>query len=79
MLKRILATRVYPKPRDIFVTMLRQATKDTIGARASQVASEHGHAVVRVEPGGDRYWVIVLEEGGASDVRLLLETPYQAE
>src|SRR6185503_13042115 len=78
VLKRILATRVYPKPRDIFVTMLRQATKDTIGARATQVASDHGHVVVRVEPGGERYWVIVLEEGGANSVRLI-KGPYQAE
>ena len=76
VLKRILATRVYPKPRDVFVTMLRpasakataaadqpplklrrsteafceggsiceggHATRDTIGARATQVASDHG-------------------------------------
>ena len=34
--------------------------------------------VVRVEPGGERYWVIVLEEGGANSVRLV-KGPYQAD
>jgi hypothetical protein len=47
VLKRILATRVYPKPRDIFVTMLRQATKDTIGARANAGGVGPWHVVVR--------------------------------
>jgi hypothetical protein len=31
-----------------------------------------------VELGGDRYWVIVLEEGSANNVRLV-KGPYQAE
>jgi len=33
-----------------------------IGARADQVASGHGHVVVRVEPGGERYRVVVLDD-----------------
>lgn len=62
VLKRMLSARVYPGPRDIFVTVFREETKATIGARAAQVTSDHGHIVVRVEPGGARYWVLVLDD-----------------
>ena len=62
VLKRMLSPRVYPGPRDIFVTLFREPTKAAIGARAEQVASDHGHVVIRVEPGGARYWVYVLDD-----------------
>ncbi len=62
VLKRLLSRRVYPEARDIFITTFRDATKAAVGARADQVASGHGHVVVRVEPGGDRYWVLVLDD-----------------
>jgi hypothetical protein len=62
VLKRMLSPRVYPDPRDIFITLYRDATKATTGARAMQVASDHGHVVVRVEPGGARYQVIVIDD-----------------
>ena len=62
VLKRMLSRRVYPEPRDIFVTLFRDPTKAAIGARATQVASDHGHVVIRVEPGGAKYWVFVLDD-----------------
>jgi hypothetical protein len=62
VLKRLLSRRVYPEPRDVFVTTFREATKAATGARAEQVAADHGHIVVRVEPGGERYWVLVLDD-----------------
>jgi beta-lactamase superfamily II metal-dependent hydrolase len=79
VLKRMLSRRLYPGPRDVFVTLLRDATKAAIGARAGQVASDHGHVVVRVEPGGGRYFVIVLDET-RSDARIRsLHGPYASE
>ena len=62
VLKRLLSRRVYPEERDVFVTTFREPTKASIGARATQVASAHGHVVIRVEPGGERYWVAVLDD-----------------
>ena len=62
VLKRMLSKRVYPAARDVFVGEFREATKLSIGARATQVASDHGHVVVRVEPGGARFRVFVLDE-----------------
>jgi beta-lactamase superfamily II metal-dependent hydrolase len=79
VLKRLLATRIYPKPRDIFITLFRAPTKATTGPRATQVASDHGHVVVRVEPGGDRYWVYVLDETNPASPIRLVKGPYQSE
>lgn len=76
VLKRMLSRRVYPEPRDIFVTEFRDVTKASIGARASQVASDHGHVVVRVEPGGARYWVIVLDDTSESYKVRSVHGPY---
>lgn len=61
-LKRMLATRLYPGPRDIFATTLHASTKASIGDRAAQLKADHGHIVVRVAPGGDSYQVFVLDE-----------------
>jgi hypothetical protein len=62
VLKRMLSRRVYPEPRDVFVTLFQEATQAATGPRAAAVSSAHGHVVVRVEPAGGRYWVLVLDD-----------------
>jgi len=74
VLKRLLNRRIYADPRDIFVLEFRDATKAAIGPRAEQVASDHGHVVVRVAPGGATYQVFVLDE--ASYGVLSTQEPY---
>jgi len=76
VLKRMLSSRIYPGPRDIFITRFRSVTKATIGARASQVASDRGHVVVRVEPGGRRFWVFGLDDADDSYRVRLVKGPY---
>ncbi len=79
VLKRMLSERIYPGRRDIFVTLFRDATKAATGPRAAQVASDHGHIVVRVEPDGERYWVLVLDEATESYRVISAHGPYVAE
>ena len=79
VLKRMLSRRLYEEPRDVFVTLFREATKASIGARAAQVASDHGHVVVRVEPGGSRYWVLVLDDTTESYRVTSVHGPYVSE
>ncbi len=78
-LKRMLATRLYPGPRDIFATTLRASAKASIGDRATQLKADHGHIVVRVAPGGNSYQVFVLDEVG--EARKVLGTfgPYASQ
>ena len=61
-LKRMLSTRLYPGPHDVFVTTLREPTKASIGSRVEQLKAQHGHIVVRVASGGDQYFVYVLDD-----------------
>jgi beta-lactamase superfamily II metal-dependent hydrolase len=79
VLKRMLSRRVYPEERDIFVSLFRPETKAAIGARATQVASDHGHIVIRVEPGGARYWVFVLDDTSEDYHVLSVHGPYSSE
>lgn len=62
VLKRMLTPRLYAGPRDVFVTTLRESTRESIGSRAGQLTADHGHIVVRVAPGGDDYRVFVLDD-----------------
>jgi beta-lactamase superfamily II metal-dependent hydrolase len=78
VLKRMLSRRIYPEPRDIFVTLFREATQAATGPRAGDVASDHGHIVVRVEPGGTRYWVLVLDDRVESYRITSVHGPYTA-
>lgn len=78
VLKRMLSTRIYPDPRDIFVVQFREPTKASIGARANQVASANGHAVIRVEPGGARYRVFVLDNDSTARRITSMKGPYEA-
>jgi beta-lactamase superfamily II metal-dependent hydrolase len=79
VLKRMLSSRVYGDRREVFITLFRDATKASIGARAAQVASDHGHIVVRVEPGGARYWVIVLDDRTESYRMTAVHGPHTSE
>jgi beta-lactamase superfamily II metal-dependent hydrolase len=78
-LKRMMATRLYPGPHDIFVTTLREPTKTSIGSRVDQLKAQHGHIVVRVAPGGDEYRVFVLDDLTDSGNVVAMFGPYAAK
>ena len=61
VLKRIMNSRFPPATRHVFATDLREAAKIVIGQRATRLAGPPGHIVVRVDPGGGRYSVFVLD------------------
>lgn len=75
-LKRMLTKRLYPGPHDVFVTTLREPAKASIGARVDQLKAQHGHIVVRVEPGGARYRVFVLDDTTSEAKVVSVHGPY---
>lgn len=77
-LKRALAPTGYPGPRDVFITTLREPTAITIGDRVKQLKSAHGHVVVRVDPTGATYRVVVLDDESADPKVLAVFGPYEA-
>jgi hypothetical protein len=79
VLKRIMNSRLPPADRLVFVTDLREAARIVIGRRADALAGPPGHIVVRVEPGGERYWVIVLSNQDERDVVLAVRGPFPSQ
>ncbi len=75
VLKRIVNSRFPPAERFVFATDLRDATRAVIGQRAGSIGAT-GHVVIRVEPGGARYWVMVTDNRNESDVVLVVKGPF---
>src|SRR3984957_10776048 len=78
VLKRIMNSRLPPSPRYVFATDLRDAAHTVIGPRADALAGPPGHIVVRVEPGGSRYWVVVLSNHDERGIVLAIKGPFEA-
>jgi beta-lactamase superfamily II metal-dependent hydrolase len=67
VVRRLLTQRIYPGPRDLFITTLLPAPAAVFSYLGHPFASTEGHIVVRVAKGGASYSVFVLDdtdEGG---------------
>lgn len=78
VLGRLLSTRLYPGPRDIFATNIMDATKVVIGDQLERLKSQQGHILVRVDPGGKTYRVIVLDDSAESYEVKSVHGPYHS-
>ena len=78
VLGRLLSTRLYPGPRDIFATNLMDATRVVIGDALNALKSAQGHIVVRVEPGGSAYRVIILDDSAETYRVTAIHGPYES-
>ena len=75
-LRRLLSTRIYPGPRDIFATNIMQANKVVIGSSLEKLKSQQGHIVVRVEPSGASYKIIILDDSAENYTIKSIHGPY---
>jgi hypothetical protein len=78
VLRRVLSTRIYPGPRDIFTTTLLDAPRAIFSYLGEPFRSTEGHIVVRVAPGGASYRVIVLNDGDEARRILAVFGPYES-
>ncbi len=80
VLARLHSRRLYPGERDFFATDIVEANRNVIGADVVERAlrAQHGHIVVRVEPGGRRYWVYVLNDFSRQREPLAVFGPYES-
>lgn len=89
VMRRMLSERIYPGPRDIFMTnsdwpgrrahmvkLFGEAEAAWVWERILQTAARQGHLVVRVEPGGARYYVIVIDDSRTDGNVLSVHGPY---
>ena len=62
VLRRLTSQQLYPGPRYLFATDMLEANRLVIGEKINQsYSSQQGHVVVRVQPGGHKYTVYVLD------------------
>lgn len=79
VLKRLTSTYLYPGPRDLFGLDILRTNRDFIGEAVDRAyKSTRGHIVVRVEPGGERYWVIILDDTTESYRVIGVHGPYES-
>jgi hypothetical protein len=78
VMKRIVNSRYPPANRMVFTTELRDAARIVLAQRAGSFAAPPGHVVVRVEPGGGRYWVIVLSNADERDTIIAVSGPFSS-
>lgn len=78
-LSRLLSTRLYPGPRDIFATNVTTVGKTFIGSSADKIKSPQGHIVIRVDPGGNPFHVFVLDDNNESYRVKAVFGPYECE
>jgi beta-lactamase superfamily II metal-dependent hydrolase len=78
VLKRVMAPRAYPGPRDIFATVLRDPTRAAMGARADQIRGI-GHIAVRVASGGASYRVVVVDDSTDALTVKAVHGPYASD
>lgn len=78
-LERMLSERLYPGPRDIFVTDLLPATALIDERFIQKVQSLSGHVVVRVRPGGEEFSVFITESKDEADTIKATYGPYPAK
>lgn len=78
VLNRIYSTRLYPGPRDVFALSIQEATRQIVGRPLDRIAGEHGHIVIRVTDGGDRYHVLVVDDTSEASTVKAVHGPYAA-
>ncbi len=78
VLDRMYSERIYPGPRDVFATNMLEANHLVIGGLIDRLKSTQGHIVVRVDPGGDTFRVIILDDSAETYRVKSVHGPYRS-
>ena len=78
VLNRLYSNRLYPDLRDVYALSLQPATRLVVGRSLRSLKSAQGHVVVRVDSGGDKYSVIVLDDSTEEQIVKAVFGPYDA-
>lgn len=74
---RLNSTRLYPGPREVFATDLHPGVRAVISG-IEKMASDHGHIVMRVSPGGGEFRVFIVDDTSESHRIVKVFGPYQS-
>ena len=78
--RRLTSRHLYPGKRDMFTLNLLEASINFIGLHLKRAyKSVEGHIVVRVMPGGDEYYVIILDDETTDRYVTKVFGPYESK
>ncbi|HWR54361.1 MAG TPA: MBL fold metallo-hydrolase [Bryobacteraceae bacterium] len=75
---RLTSPRIYPGPRQIFANNMHEANK-TVVVGLDKLASQRGHIVVRVAPGGKSYRIYTLDDSSETHTITAVHGPYESQ
>lgn len=75
--QRLQSARIYTGPRQVFATDLHPATRNVVGG-IERLASDRGHIVLRVSPGGEEYRVVIVDDDAESGRVTKVFGPYKS-
>lgn len=79
VLVRLTNQHIYSGPRDLFATNMLEANRLVIGPLIDRAyKSQQGHILLRVMPGGNEYYIIVLNDTDRSRKVKAVFGPYQS-
>lgn len=78
VLERMYSERLYPGPRDVFATNMLEANRLVIGPLLDRLKSAQGHIVVRVDPGGETFRVLILDDSAENFRVKAVHGPYRS-
>jgi hypothetical protein len=80
VLIRVTSQLLYPGTRDLFATNFMEANELVIGPLVAQsYKSRQGHIVVRVLPGGEQYYIIILDDSNRDSRVKQVFGPYRVK
>jgi beta-lactamase superfamily II metal-dependent hydrolase len=78
VLRRLLSTRIYPGPRDLFATTLLDAPRAIFSYLGQSFQSTEGHILIRVAPGGGSYSAVILDDRDEAHRIIAIHGPYDS-
>ena len=69
---------LWPGRREHMVTLYGEKDTAWLVDHINQIASNQGHVVVRVDPGGGSYRVIIIDDSVATGAVLSVHGPYKS-
>jgi hypothetical protein len=80
VMHRLLSNHLYAGEKNIFATNIQEVTKHTLGFWFTQgYKSLFGHVIIRVLPGGDKYYVLIAETDNQRVIVKKVFGPYYSE
>lgn len=79
VLERLYSEQIYTGERDVFATNLLDETKSAMSDLLPKLKSVSGHVVIRVEPDGKKYTILILDDSDESGRVKAVHGPYRAQ